>query len=175
MTVMKNTKMTTASTVSMAVLIGLTTWAMPAQAEEATDYRAPAMIDNSAPIAALSTLTSINNAKPLKVTVPSIVHFNTKSGVPVSFVRAAALPIVDIDLRFNAGSARDGSLRADGFGIASMTATMLTQGSKKLAENDFTRAVETLGIDLSSSAYKDMFTISCAVSLMMNIYCQLLI
>ncbi len=160
MTVMKNTKMTTASTVSMAVLIGLTTWAIPAQAEEATDYRVPAMIDNSAPIAALSTLTSINNAKPLKVTVPSIVHFNTKSGVPVSFVRAAALPIVDIDLRFNAGSARDGSLRADGFGIASMTATMLTQGSKKLAENDFTRAVETLGIDLSSSAYKDMFTIS---------------
>ena len=41
-----------------------------------------------------------------------------------------------------------------------MTATMLTQGSKSLDENEFTRAVETLGVNLNSSAYKDMFIVS---------------
>ena len=41
-----------------------------------------------------------------------------------------------------------------------MTATMLEQGSKSLDEDAFTRAVETLGINLGSSAYKDMFIVS---------------
>ncbi len=145
------------SSLSAGVLLAFATLSTQVQAE---DYRAPVMVDSDAPIVALSKLTSIDNAKPLKVTVPSIEHFTTQTGVPVSFVRAAALPIVDIDLRFNAGSARDGSLRLDGSGIASMTATMLTQGSKRLDENDFTRAVETLGINLNSSAYKDMFIVS---------------
>jgi zinc protease len=94
------------------------------------------------------------------MTVPDIEHFTTVSGVPVSFVRTTALPIVDIDLRFNAGSARDGSIRKQGFGIANMTATMLTQGTETRDEDDFTRAVETLGITLNSSAYKDMFIVS---------------
>lgn len=150
------------SYLSAGVLLGLATLTVPAYAETAmTDDRAStAAIDINAPIAALSKLSSLDNVKPLQVTVPNIEHFKTTAGVPVSFVRAAALPIVDIDLRFNAGSARDGSIRSEGFGIASMAATMLTQGTKTLDENEFTRAVETLGINLNSSAYKDMFIIS---------------
>ncbi|WP_367109501.1 M16 family metallopeptidase [uncultured Psychrobacter sp.] len=147
----------------VGVLLGLAVLVSPAYAElaGAEDYRdSTAAIDTSAPIKALSKLTSIDNAKPLKVTVPTIEHFTTAAGVPVSFVQASTLPIVDIDLRFNAGSARDGNIRTQGFGIASMTATMLTQGTESLAEDDFTRAVETLGINLNSSAYKDMFIVS---------------
>lgn len=143
--------------------LGLTTLTMTAQAEMAAgeDYRSKAStVDTSAPIAALSKLTSLDDAKPLKVTVPKIQEFKTKAGIPVLFVPTTALPIVDIDLRFNAGSARDGSINSTGFGIANMTATMLEQGSKRLDENEFTRAVETLGINLGSSAYKDMFTVS---------------
>ena len=148
---------------SMGLFLGLTTLTMTAQAETTAgeDYRTQAStVDTSAPIAALSKLTSLDDAKPLKVTVPKIQQFKTKAGVPVLFVPTTALPIVDIDLRFNAGSARDGSIKSTGFGIANMTATMLEQGSKRLDENEFTRAVETLGINLSSSAYKDMFTVS---------------
>ncbi|WP_367106973.1 M16 family metallopeptidase [uncultured Psychrobacter sp.] len=147
----------------VGVLLGLAVLVSPVYAElaGAEDYRdSTAAIDTSAPIKALSKLTSIDNAKPLKVTVPTIEHFTTAAGVPVSFVQASTLPIVDIDLRFNAGSARDGNIRTQGFGIASMTATMLTQGTESLAEDDFTRAVETLGINLNSSAYKDMFIVS---------------
>ena len=148
-----------------AIFIGLTALSMPTLAAETVDEtnRAPAMVDSDAPIAALATLTSLDNVQPLSVIVPSIEHFTTQAGVRVSFVRAAALPIVDIDLRFNAGSARDGEVRVKGlkgFGMANMTATMLTQGTQSLEENDFTRAVETLGINLTSNAYKDMFTVS---------------
>ena len=148
---------------SMGLLLGLTTLTMTAQADTSSgeENRAQAStVDISAPIAALDKLTSLDNAKPLKVTVPTIQQFKTKAGVPVLFVATSALPIVDIDLRFNAGSARDGSISSTGFGIANMTATMLEQGSKRLDENEFTRAVETLGINLGSSAYKDMFTVS---------------
>lgn len=108
----------------------------------------------------LPDLESLENSPELKLTLPDIQHFQTKAGVPVAFVHSSALPIVDVDLRFNAGSARDNDIRPDGFGIAGMTATMLTQGTKTLSEEDFTRAVETLGISLSSHAYKDMFTVS---------------
>ena len=150
------------SCLSTSVVFALSILANTAQADTtgAEDYRAPTAVDASAPIAALSKLTSIDDAKSLKVTVPTIQEFKTKAGVPVMFVQTTALPIVDVDLRFNAGSARDGSINKDGFGIANMTATMLEQGSKSLDEDAFTRAVETLGINLGSSAYKDMFIVS---------------
>ncbi|PYE38279.1 M16 family metallopeptidase [Psychrobacter fozii] len=151
------------SQLSMGILFGMTILTIPAQADSAAteEYRgSAAAVDTSAPIAALSKLTSLNDAKPLTVTVPTIQQFKTESGVPVRFVQTTTLPIVDVDLRFNAGSARDSSIQKDGFGIASMTATMLTQGSKSLDENKFTQAVETLGINLDSSAYKDMFIVS---------------
>ncbi|PWK14755.1 zinc protease [Psychrobacter immobilis] len=150
------------SHLSVGILLGLTTLTMTAQANTtgAEEYRGSSAVDTSAPIAALSKLTSLDDDKPLTVTIPTIQQFKTKAGVPVRFVQTTALPIVDIDLRFNAGSARDGSISNTGFGIANMTATMLTQGSKRLDENEFTRAVETLGINLNSSAYKDMFIVS---------------
>ncbi len=148
------------SHLSLCILLGLTTLTAQANTTGAEEYRSSAAVDTSAPIAALSKLTSLDDDKPLTVTIPTIQQFKTKVGVPVRFVQTTALPIVDIDLRFNAGSARDGSISNTGFGIANMTATMLTQGSKRLDENEFTRAVETLGINLNSSAYKDMFIVS---------------
>ena len=148
------------SHLSLCILLGLTTLTAQANTTGAEEYRGSAAVDTSAPIAALSKLTSLDDDKPLTVTIPTIQQFKTKVGVPVRFVQTTALPIVDIDLRFNAGSARDGSISSTGFGIANMTATMLTQGSKRLDENEFTRAVETLGINLNSSAYKDMFIVS---------------
>lgn len=147
----------------MIMALSLFAVSTPALADDAlsSDYRQPtASFDINAPIAAMSTLSSLNDVKPLTMTVPQIQHFTTTAGVPVSFVSSNALPIVDIDLRFNAGSARDTSIRREGFGIASMTSTMLSQGSKSLDEDAFTQAVETLGINLNSRAYKDMFIVS---------------
>lgn len=112
----------------------------------------------NAPIRALSTLSSLTNVKPLRwlclildTSKPQLAYRYCLFGLPYD--------IADIDLRFNAGSARI-SIRPQGFGVANMTATMLTQGSETLDEDEFTRAVETLGISLDSSAYKDMFIVS---------------
>lgn len=110
--------------------------------------------------APLPKLDSLADNHSLTLTLPQITHFQTKSGINVAFVQSTALPIVDVDLRFNAGSARDADIRPQGFGIANMTAAMLTQGTSSLSEDEFTRQVETLGIELSSRAFKDMFIVS---------------
>ena len=147
--------------IAIALMLSAATVSTYASATDGEDDRnANAVVDVNAPIRALSTLSSLTNVKPLQLTVPDIEHFKTATGVPVLFVRTTTLPIIDIDLRFNAGSARDESIRPQGFGVANMTATMLTQGSETLDEDEFTRAVETLGISLDSSAYKDMFIVS---------------
>lgn len=117
-------------------------------------------IDPSAKINALDVLTSVKDPAKLSLTLPSIEHFTTDNGVPVAFVSTDALPIVDVNIRFNAGSARDSAIRADGFGIANMTAAMLSQGTQAYDENEFNRQVELLGIELDSAAYKDMFIVS---------------
>ena len=148
---------------SVVFALGMFMNAAQANTAGAEDYRAPAAVDASAPIAALSTLTSIDNTVPLKVTVPTIQEFKTNAGVPVLFVQTTALPIVDVDLRFNAGSARDSSISKDGFGIANMTATMLEQGSESLDEEAFTRAVEMLGVNLSSNGRAGINGGRCAV------------
>ena len=143
--------------VAFGVVLGLIGAALPASARDVS----PTMTGRTdMPIQALHELSSLQQVRPLSVTVPNIERFTSSSGVPVAFVRATTLPIVDVDLRFNAGSARDGSIRDDGFGIASMAATMLTQGTDTLDEEAFTKQMEMLGISLSSSAYKDMFIVS---------------
>lgn len=134
--------------------------ALPLSAQAMEESRGGSELTAEEAAKPLPKLSSLEQTEELTLTLPDIQKFTTASGVPVVFVATPTLPIVDVDLRFNAGSARDADIRADGFGIASMTATMLEQGSKDLNEDEFTRAVETLGIELSSSAYKDMFIVS---------------
>lgn len=113
-------------------------------------------------VSALTHLTSIKD-KPDMVTdvhIPTIHRFVTDNGVAVNFVASTSLPIVDVSVYFNAGSARDTAIRADGFGIANMTATMLTQQTTQLNEEQFAKTVEQLGINLDASAYKDMLVVS---------------
>lgn len=117
-------------------------------------------VDPTAPIAALDQLTSLKQTKPLSVTLPKIIHFTTDSGTPVALVQARNLPIVDVSIYFNAGSARDEVIKKGGYGIASMTASMLDQGTTSKSEDEIAETSEQLGIALSANAYKDMFIVS---------------
>jgi|26BtaG_2_1085354.scaffolds.fasta_scaffold03425_3 zinc protease len=134
--------------------------ALPLSAQAMEESRGGSELTAEEAAKPLPKLSSLEQTEELKLTLPDIQKFTTASGVPVVFVATPTLPIVDVDLRFNAGSARDADIRADGFGIASMTATMLEQGTEQLNEDEFTAAVETLGINLSTRAYKDMFIVS---------------
>lgn len=139
---------------------GLLAAPMFAQAESHSNLSEHASLMTDEANKPLPKLDSLTNAKDISLTLPAIDHFKTKSGIPVAFVQATTLPIVDVDIRFNAGSARDDAIRPKGYGIASMVASMLGQGTKQLDEEAFTTQVETLGVELNTNAFKDMFVVS---------------
>jgi len=145
-----------------ALLATLTMGAASAQAatEMPSGEHASADVDITQPIKAIDKLESLKNEQKLSLSIPKFQHFTTSNGVPVIFVQTKQLPIVDVDLRFNAGSARDESIRKQGFGLASMVADLLTKGTKDLDETAFAEATEQLGIELSSAAYKDQFVVN---------------
>lgn len=117
-------------------------------------------IDPNTPIVALDKLSSLKTTSPLNLTLPKIQHFSTGTNTPVSFVRTTSIPMVNIEIRFNAGSARDESIKPHGYGLANLTASMLLQGTPSKTESDIADSMEQLGIDLDISAYKDTFSLS---------------
>lgn len=108
----------------------------------------------------LPELDSLKNPSDLQMTLPNIQHFSTKNGTSVQFVATPNLPMVDISLYFNAGSARDETIKPQGFGIASLTGNMLNKGTTSKTENQIAEMSEQLGIILSTEVHKDMFIVS---------------
>lgn len=102
-----------------------------------------------------SIIDSIDRLGKLQFHLPKTQYFVTQNGVEVAFTPLNQLPIVDVSVSFSSGSAYDEQIRPLGFGIANMTATMLTQGTKQLSEDEFVAKKESLGIKLSSGATKD--------------------
>lgn len=120
-------------------------------------------IDTGAPIAALAQLHSMQGKQDnISVTpsAPNIQRFDTAQGTPVLFVARHELPIVDIRLTFNAGSARDDAIKPNGYGLANLTASLLDQGTDNLNQDDIATQLEQLGVNFTASAYKDMFVVS---------------
>ena len=71
--------------------------------------------------------------------MPAIQHWVTDSGARVYFVPAPELPMVDVNITFAAGSARD-----DGHpGLASMTSTLLDKGAAGLSADEIAVRVES--------------------------------
>lgn len=87
---------------------------------------------------------------------PEIQHWHTDNGAKVLFVEAPQLPMLDVRVVFDAGSARDGERP----GIASLTAGALTQGAGDWDADTLAERVATLGAELSASTDRDMTTVS---------------
>jgi zinc protease len=88
--------------------------------------------------------------------MPAIQHWVTESGARVYFVPAPELPMVDVNITFAAGSARD-----DGHpGLASLTNTLLDKGAAGLSADEIAVRVESLGARLSSDSARDMALLS---------------
>ena len=87
---------------------------------------------------------------------PEIQTWETGNGARVLFVPAPELPMVDLRVIFDAGSARDG----DTPGLASFTAGMLTQGARDWNADTIARRMEDVGAQLSASADRDMTSVS---------------
>ncbi|WP_024851940.1 M16 family metallopeptidase [Hydrogenovibrio kuenenii] len=81
----------------------------------------------------------------------NIQHWTTSKGVRVYFVQANQLPMVDVELKFDAGSARDGSQ----YGAAFMTSDLLGTATNQLDENAISAGFNNIGAQFGSDAGRD--------------------
>ena len=85
-----------------------------------------------------------------------IQQWQTSNGVPVLFLQAQDLPIVDIRIGFRAGSSRDGETP----GISQLLNGLLIEGSGKLSAQDIALEFEQVGAQLRNYAGLDIAQLS---------------
>ena len=93
----------------------------------------------------------------LAAAAPKIEHWLTENGARAYFIETHALPVVDVNLVFNAGSARDTSLKQ---GVAMLTSGMLLEGSTGLDSKAIAEGFENRGAEVATSSLRDMAIIS---------------
>lgn len=98
-----------------------------------------------------TTLEAVASAPPAQRDL-AIQRWRTQWDSRVLFVHSPSLPMVDVRIIFDAGSARDG----DAPGLASLTSALIGEGAAGLDVNDIARGFEDLGVAFSSSSYRDM-------------------
>ena len=76
-----------------------------------------------------------------------IEHWQTQQGSQVYYVHTEGLPMVDIQVVFDAGSANDGQK----FGLASLTAGLLDTGAGKWNADDIAQRFESVGAQFNVS------------------------
>jgi len=87
---------------------------------------------------------------------PKIEQWQTKNGAKVFYVNAPELPIVDLRIVFDAGSARD----ADKPGLAALTNSLLDEGTGELSADQVAEQFEGVGAVFSASSLRDMAVVS---------------
>lgn len=85
-----------------------------------------------------------------------IQHWQTANGARVYFVPAPELPMLDVEVVFNAGAARDGKQP----GLAQLTHSLLDQGAAGLSADQIAQRLEGVGARLSGDSLRDMATLN---------------
>lgn len=86
----------------------------------------------------------------------TIEHWQTTKGSRVYFVQSTGLPMADIQVVFDAGSARDGSQ----FGLSALTAALLDTGAGKWNAEDIAQRFESVGANFSAGSSVDNASVS---------------
>jgi zinc protease len=86
---------------------------------------------------------------------PNIEHWHTANGARVYFVPTRELPMVDIKLVFDGGSARDQDLP----GLARFTNSMLQEGAGPYDADAIAERLAMLGAELSTESARDMASV----------------
>jgi len=148
--------MRTSALAPLVLALGLCMMALPSYAETHASST-----PSSAEITALPHLDSLKNASSTAaLKTPEVQAFTTSTGTRVLFVAAPELPIIDLRLIFDAGSARDGEQTPGQYGLATLTAQLLDEGTNSQTTDQIAANFERLGIDYSASATRDMFVVS---------------
>ncbi len=93
-----------------------------------------------------------SKAKP----VLNIQRWQTRNGAEVYFVHEPQLPILDVVVTFDAGSAHDGNA----FGLSALTSNLIFTATDSLSEDALSNDLESLGVQYASDAGRDMATVS---------------
>lgn len=101
-------------------------------------------------------ISSFAQADSTQKPVVDIQFWHTTQGVPVYFVHAPEIPMVDLEVIFTAGSVYDG----EQWGIANMTASMLNEGTQQHNADDIANAFDQVGAQYNSTTNRDASVIS---------------
>ena len=88
--------------------------------------------------------------------VPQIEHWQTSNGARVYFLPAMDLPMVDVRVVFDAGSARDNGKA----GVALLTNGLMSEGAAGESAQMLAEQFEAVGARFSNGALKDMAWLS---------------
>lgn len=83
---------------------------------------------------------------------PAIQAWETANGTKVLFVEAPELPMVDVRVLFDAGSARDGAKP----GLARLTSALLSQGAGDWNADQLAERMEDVGANFGAGSARDM-------------------
>lgn len=86
----------------------------------------------------------------------TIQHWRTNQGTRVYFVQTPSLPMVDIRVAFDAGSARDDAQ----FGLAALTSAMLDTGAGAWNADEIANRFDSVGAVFSTGVSEDMAWLS---------------
>lgn len=87
---------------------------------------------------------------------PSIQNWQSEKGADVYFVAAKELPMVDIQIIFDAGSAQNGKQA----GLARLTNSLLDEGAGGLTADQISQGFDSLGANYGGSAGHDSASVS---------------
>lgn len=85
-----------------------------------------------------------------------IQTWHTSKGAKVLYVYAPELPMVDIEVKFDAGSARDGTQ----WGVASLTSSLIGTATKDLTEDEISEKFSEIGAQFATSSSRDSASLS---------------
>ena len=83
---------------------------------------------------------------------PNIVHTKLRNGVPVDYVQRDAVPTTNIALAFNAGDASDLPTTR---GLASLSMSLMDEGTMSMSSQEIAEAEERLGADVGTGNSSD--------------------
>lgn len=131
-------------------------------ATHAENYLNPQPDQNDNPsqlqsIPLLQSLKNINQQREFQA--PYIHDLNNRYKVRTLFVETQDLPMVDIQLTFNAGSARDQEITKGLYGLSNMAAKLMREGTDKYSANQVAEVFDQTGAQFSVQAYRDMFVV----------------
>jgi len=92
-----------------------------------------------------------------KFALPAVEKTTLSNGLSVWLVQRHKLPVVSMDLVINAGGSLDPDDRA---GMASLTASMLTQGTKTRSALDISNGLQSIGSNVGANASWDSSGVS---------------